>query len=471
MCLAFLAKHRVPPSALISKRHCPPEALIHTHKSDRMIIRSVNGLPIVGEEKMAKCKQQLATSHATETACTTTADGFTVAWVTDPLRFVHIVARYSTWLAIGGDSGGDGEEKSTVFGITYDVWHEDRNTYQQQFTPLLVYMGTDKYDDMRRLLPTAITPFVGASASHANIFSVLQHLIETWQQSFLNGDWKFLSMILAHKGAASNYPCPICSVSSDQLLRQAPLRSARNCPATYSRDPLLQVNPSHIVPLPLHLYLGINNRIISEVFTELFGQQKMDEEVKNIKTKHTPGHGGLADLYALNGPEIKRWIKKEPQTKLANEAEVSPDVKRKVRLVTSWMKILHQRLLHDKDWTTVDVWALRACVKSIHMHWIETTRSKVFPKLHMLHHAVEFAEKFGILGRVGESRLESFHYTFKLLFNHHHRNSTDTPSERLRRSLADVALKTIKPFVDKAAKNISDADAPTRRLRSSSHVA
>jgi hypothetical protein len=85
----------------------------------------------------------------------------------------------------------------------------------------------------------------------------------------------------------------------------------------------------------------------------------------------------------------------------------------------------------------------------------------------MLHHAaVQFARKFKFLGRVSESRIESFHYTFKLLFNHQHRNSTLNPPERLRRSLADAVLKAIKPFALKPASGLSDAETATSWLRS-----
>jgi hypothetical protein len=101
-------------------------------------------------------------------------------------------------------------------------------------------------------------------------------------------------MLLAHKGASSknNYPCSIGSVSSDQILERAPA-FRKQLPWYLLREPLLHVNPEYIVSLPLHLYLGINNRIIFDVFTELFGAAKVnDEKLKKVKPSI---HQGMVD--------------------------------------------------------------------------------------------------------------------------------------------------------------------------------
>jgi hypothetical protein len=220
------------------------------------------------------------------------------------------------------------------------------------------------------------------------------------------------------------------------------------------------VDPTHIVPVPLHLYLGINNKIIFEVLVELLDAAIIGEEVEKIKTKHTLGHGGLSDVYSLNGPEIRRWIKREVQTELAKAENVAAPVRAKVALLTGRMKTLHGMLLHDKDWTSTDIWKLRQVVDSIHQHWKVTTGKDVFPKLHMLHHAVQLVEKFKFLGRVSESRLE---LSTTLLLSYSTINTKSLPAIHL--SGCDVpwpaVLEAIAPFVDKPASGIPAADAPS----------
>jgi hypothetical protein len=50
------------------------------------------------------------------------------------------------------------------------------------------------------------------------------------------------------------------------------------------------------------------------------------------------------------------------------------------------------------------------------------TKIGAFPKLHMLRHAVEYAERYRFLGRASEAQVESYHAQFNLLFHKQHRN-------------------------------------------------
>ena len=68
-----------------------------------------------------------------------------------------------------------------------------------------------------------------------------------------------------------------------------------------------------------------------------------------------------------------------------------------------------------------------------------------FPKLHMLHHSVEFAERHRFLGRASEAQIESFHASFNALFHKQHRNQSSNTAERLRRCLADASLRAVQP--------------------------
>jgi hypothetical protein len=86
-------------------------------------------------------------------------------------------------------------------------------------------------------------------------------------------------------------------------------------------------------------------------------------------------------------------------------------------------------------------------VSDIHQHWRAETSIAAFPKLHMLHHAVDFAERHRFLGRASEVQIESFHAQFNDLFHKQHRNQSGNKPERLRRCLADSALRAVQPFL------------------------
>ena len=110
-------------------------------------------------------------------------------------------------------------------------------------------------------------------------------------------------------------------------------------------------------------------------------------------------------------------------------------------------KQLHHCLLRSDDWTAADIDAWRSVVSDIHRHWCAETSQAAFPKLHMLHHTVDFAERHRFLGRASEAQIESFHAHFNALFHKQHRNQAGDATERLRRSLADATLRAVQPFV------------------------
>lgn len=225
----------------------PPAALLRLPQSVREQIRSVSGLHIPSEKKTIKSKIQMADTHGTRTS--TFAHG---AYLTDPLRFVRAVCVQSPLLVVGGDAGGG----HTKIGITCTVENI------QQFAPLLVYDGKDDWEQLHRLEASGMTTFEGDSASFPHIFAFLQHLIDDYQ-AFLNGGWSFINTILGLKCASSSHPCPICIVSSSSLLRAARYRTAKDKHSMHPQQhPFLHILPERIVPTPLHVFLGISNRII-----------------------------------------------------------------------------------------------------------------------------------------------------------------------------------------------------------------
>jgi hypothetical protein len=386
---------------------------------------------------MIQCKKQLAHSHATETD--TFAGG---AFVTDPVRFVSVLCAQSPFIAVGGDAGGG----RCVLGVTYS--HHST----QHFAALLMYEGGDSWLELQDCRAEGLTPFVGDSTTFPHIWSVLQHLIDT-RAAFLNGDWPFINGVLGLMAPSATHPCPICIISHNNFTNTS---RYRNCNDKHSVDrthqPLLSINPERIVPTPLHLFLGISNRIILDVFSDLFSKELVEETLKCVTTVHSAGCGGKSDLFDLNGPEIRKWIKKDCSTTLRTAAEkrneLTADQKSTFSTLKRWLGNLHDHLLHKKEWTTQQIDDWRAAVNDIQQNWCSETHQAAFPKLHMLKHSLEFAERYRFLGRASEAQIESFHATFNSLFHKQHRNQSSDTSERLRRSLADGTLHAVQPFVE-----------------------
>ena len=304
----------VPSDAITPPSTPAPADLIHLPTSVREKIRSIPSLHIPSEQTMIACKQQLASTHGTETG--SFAGG---AYITDPVRFVSALCAQSPFLAVGGDAGGG----RCVLGVTYSVrgpqrFHKlpngkvkKRHPYQQHFAPLLVYEGGDSWLELQDCRAEDLTPFVGDSAAFPHIWAVLQHLIDH-HGAFLNGDWPFINAVLGLMSPSATHPCPICIVSHKSFLSSCRYRTPAD---KHSRHPqqsaLLTISPERIVPTPLHLFLGISNRIILDAFSELLGKERVEAALAAVKSVHSAGCGGLSDLYDLNGPEISKWIKKK----------------------------------------------------------------------------------------------------------------------------------------------------------------
>ena len=393
---------------------------------------------------MINCKQQLASTHATETG--TFAGG---AYITDPVRFVSVLCAQSSFIAVGGDAGGG----HTKLGVTYSMPTPTRDSPEkttQHFACLLVYEGGDSWLELQDCRAEGLTPFVGDSAAFPHIWAVLQHFIDT-RGAFLNGDWCFINAVLGLMAPSATHPCPICIISSSSFLRSARYRTQRDRHSIHpDQSALLTILPERIVPTPLHLFLGISNRIILDAFSELLGKERVETALKSITTVHSAGCCGAADLHDLNGPEISKWIKKGCSASVLAAAASSSSLPAATTathsILSRWLKQLHHCLLRSDDWTAADIDAWRSVVSDIHQHWRAEAKSEPFPKLHMLHHAVDFAERHRFLGRASEAQIESFHASFNALFHKQHRNQSSNTAERLRRSLADASLRAVQPF-------------------------
>jgi hypothetical protein len=458
---ALLEQIQVPAASLSPAHPHPRDFLASSTRLRTEIRKKLRKLRIPSERRMAAEKERVATEKGTATAA---FDGG--AYLTDPLRFINTVASKSPHLVIGADTGSG----FTKLGITYQG---HKTTH---FAPLLIYDGGDDWEDLAKFLNPTVPPFVGDSAHFPTLWAFLAFLVKE-KNAFLNGDWVFLNNVLGLMCASAKHPCPICIVSSDCFLRKYPYRTVEH---THSRHPvhipLLLVPSDRIVPLPLHVFLGLSNRLIFHVFPQWFPEANIVQLISTIKTLHTPGCGGLSDLHELNGPEIVKWIKSGCNEKLFASVGGAFSLPVRVRAAFSscckWMEQLHSALLRTKDWTVAEIAEWQSTVQHILSNWRKETGQDPFPKVHMLRHSGEFLARHQVLGRLSEAQMESCHAAFNRLFNTIHHNSSHNTTERIRRCLADLALQKVAECVapDEQENSDPNANSPVMRLHRTNTV-
>lgn len=251
---------------------------------------------------------------------------------------------------------------------------------------------------------------------------------------------------------SATHPCPICIISFNSFTKSSRYRlSADEHSIDRTHSALLTINPERIVPTPLHLFLGISNRIILDAFSELLGKELVEQSLKKVTTIHSAGCGGLGDLHQLNGPEIRKWIKQGCSAALlaaaSTKGSVDAAAKASHSILSRWLQQLHDYLLHKDDWEPEEIETWRAAVDDIQQNWSAETHQAAFPKLHMLRHSLEFAERYRFLGRASEAQIESYHHQFKRLYHQQHVNSAHIQSQRICRTLVDTTLRAVQPFL------------------------
>lgn len=437
--ISFAKKKDCPLSALSHK--VPAVALLHLHTRERNRFRTVSGIQLASEREIVELKKNLALSHGTGTASSFLSPppplSLTVAYLTDPIKFLRLITKDCEYLTIGGDTGGD----STKLGVSYTN-QEGRET----FAPLLISSLKDNYEGLEKLKEKSLYHFTGESIDCKCIWDVFQSLIDRpfsrKQKIFLSGDWLFTNAVLGLLGPGGRRPCPICLVHKNNLLTteqyRQPDENLSNDGHVY--PPLLRIQSSFILPTPLHVYLGLGNRIIKNALPHYVDVGKLEQAWRASKSVYSTGCSGRSTLDGLNGPELDRFIQLSPYTLI--------DIQDNNGLTClRWIKQLHDHLLHKSEWTAVDISSFSSLVDEMWSQWSSVTHDTPFPKLHMLRHCVEFADRHRYLGRFSEAQLESYHSTFNHATQYTHRNQGDNLEEKYRRSLADRALQLVQPLL------------------------
>jgi hypothetical protein len=350
---------------------------------------------------------------------------------------------------VGGDCGGG----STKLGVSYCDFKK-----QLEYVPIVVFDGKDNYESLSTLAAAGVTPFVGTSVQYPHVFAVLQHLINSHGNAFLNGDWPFINTVLGLMSPAAMHPCPVCIVRCSSLLAPAVYRNVWTDNALFSRirQPLLSIPPERIVPLPLHILLGLCNRIIDDTLPLLFDRGALAVSIKSVKrTSASAASTGLFELYHLTGPEICKWLdQRKMQQLIADHPNVitchggrigHQAFLRRCNILTMWMTSLRDLLLFKGRFTHEQLAQLQAVVKHIQQEWAAVTGTAVTPKVHMLSHCVEFAFLHRHLGRMAESTIESCHASSNRTIAYNHFNLGKNFHEKLRRAQVGLTLKAVQP--------------------------
>ncbi|MFP5443353.1 MAG: hypothetical protein ACLGIY_07095, partial [Betaproteobacteria bacterium] len=335
---------------------------------------------------------------------------------------------------MAGDKGGG----FTKLGLTY---HRGGKAHYQA---LLVYEGEDNYDTLSQLARPDLLTLRGDSARYSTYLEYFQGLVD--RGAFFSGDWPFICAFRALQGASAAHPCPICLIGRQTLhmlgasrVRDDGFSSLSQIPRP--QPPLLRLPPSRIVPTPLHLYLGIGNRIVEKMLKPLFGANAVAQAVAQLKYKHRLGGGGKSDLFNLNGPELHRFIKGNVIGSLVTQHGALDDKQvKKLETVQYWLAHLDIYLLTSHKWDTCNKFVFTSLCQIMVESWAEVTGDHVFPKLHMLLHAAKFMQEHGLLGAVSEAPLESAHAEFNRIYHYQHHNTVREPAVRVSRSLSDHTL-------------------------------
>lgn len=126
-------------------------------------------------------------------------------------------------------------------------------------------------------------------------------------------NWKFLNAVKAIMQPGSTiYPCPICLVYKDDFFKPTRARKETDKHSRHPYQPLLQIPADDIVPLPLHVMLHFVNIVplplhvmlgfVNKINMQLKKRKSLDtikDMVSTIKTVHTRGGGGAADIHDL----------------------------------------------------------------------------------------------------------------------------------------------------------------------------
>ena len=209
--------------------------------------------------------------------------------------------------------------------------------------------------------------------------------------------------------------------------------------------PLFPFLYDRIVPLPLHIFLGLGNQLVQLVEDELTeGDDAADFAIFVGNCKATPtdiyGAQKRSATQTLNGGELKRIIHSPEFSNFIERAEDEETCMYLYVLLDSLFQV-SPFLLSPERLTRREVSDFTRLVIFIGDVW-HRNNDVVKPKVHMLSHCAEFARQHRGLGAYNESPMESSHHDVHLTFERHS-NCGHNTSLKERRTQSDISQRRI----------------------------
>lgn len=200
-----------------------------------------------------------------------------------------------------------------------------------------------------------------------------------------------------------------------------------------------------VVPLPLHIFLGLGNHLVDLIKKDLDHEDHLlDFDSFMHRHKATPMniHGAqkASGHQTLHGPEIQSLVH-DPQlvfhmNRIADEAQRSF----LHSLLLNYKKLI-PFLLSPEPMNDDQVTDFRNLVFLLGDTW-HRNKYAVKPKIHMLFHCVAFMEQHGYLGAYSESSIESAHHDVHQTFENHGSQGQNLVHKQ-RRMHSDIVQKRI----------------------------
>jgi len=209
--------------------------------------------------------------------------------------------------------------------------------------------------------------------------------------------------------------------------------------------PLFPFLYEHVVPLPLHIYLGLGQQLMDMVDDELIAEaDRMDYLALITQCKGTPLGVYSAQKYtsamSFNGGELKKLIDGDnlpvPINRISNEETCIY-----LHLLHQAVRSLRLFLLSNDSFDAQQLYDFNELVTFIGDTW-PRRKLRVKPKVHMLFHCVEFVRQHHALGRYGEGPIESCHHDVHFTFENHGNSGGNLVSKQ-RRLHSDIVQRRI----------------------------
>jgi hypothetical protein len=210
-------------------------------------------------------------------------------------------------------------------------------------------------------------------------------------------------------------------------------------------SPIFPFLYNRIVPLPLHIFLGLGNQLVTLVEQELSeDDDQADFAIFIGNCKATPtGIGGSqkrSTSMSLNGGELKKIIHSSEFYRLI-DCLVDESQKILFHIYLQSVRELMPFLLSPDPLNLQQLREFKELVNLIGDAW-HRNKDVVKPKVHMLFHCVAFAEQLGYLGAYSESSIESAHHDVHLTFENHGSSGKNLVYKQ-RRMHSDILQKRI----------------------------